>query len=207
MIVVCQGEFGAAVAESLSRQTTVEQVLSLDEARQYAWRSSEGRFIALAFNGAFPQGIIALSAQLEQHGLAHSAAVLTDDLLTCGPLILPGRAPCMRCAVMRKASMVDRPRTVKLERDFHGFVEASPHHQLAGFLPGMVEMAALRLLRHSRQQPDDVGRVVAVSLTDSRSVTSRIKALHGCACRQQTFTSLEDRWTTNLRDEMEKLLS
>ncbi|WP_414440160.1 hypothetical protein [Burkholderia sp. 22PA0106] len=206
MIIVHHGAFGLAVRQTLVAQLPGARVMTLDEARHHAWDGESGEFVALALSARPTIALQRLSDRFQAARLAHSMVVLSDHLLMCGPLVIPGAGPCLRCALRRFASMVEKPRTARQDQNLNAFIEAHPDSELPGHLPTLVELAALKLLQHGRCRAGDAGRLSALSLVDSRTVESRVIALHGCTCRSLPRASLEERWLGALRPALDGLL-
>lgn len=206
MIIVYEREFDAAVAHALQQRCAHSSLIPLEDAKKRAWESEPTTFVVIILTGRHPASLPILTHQLHVAAIPHTAVILSDDALTFGPLVLPGKSVCYQCALKRSASMVEKPRTPKQDRDFHAFVEKSAACELRGYMPGLIEMALLKISQHQRCQPVDAGIMTVFSLTDGHAIESRILALHGCDCRNLSFTSSEERWTQHLRSGLEVLL-
>lgn len=207
MIIIHQGTFGAAVAEYLAARTQVSVVLSVDQALGFEWATvSRHEFIALALGTLHPERLSRLTDVFWDQGLSHSVAVLSDHLLTSGPLVLPGGGPCYACSIKRLLSMVESPRSSNMDLNLQHYLERRPALELRGHVPTLVQMAALKLLRHARRETSQSGRVSVVSLVNHSNVETRVIALHRCRCRGEQAPSAGDRWLRDLEQDVEGVL-
>ncbi|WP_167012346.1 hypothetical protein [Candidatus Pantoea multigeneris] len=206
MIIVYEREFDAITARALQQRVSSATLMRFDEARAHPWEVTQPSFVVMILSGRHPASLPALTQQLHLAAIPHSAVILSDDALTCGPLVIPGKSVCFGCASKRSASMVEKPRTAKQDRDFHAYLEATPRAELRGYMPALIEMAVIKMLQHLRCQLKDAGVMSVFSLADGHAIESRILALHGCDCRQLQFSSTEQRWTQALRRGLEGIL-
>lgn len=207
MIIIHQGAFGMAVADALALRVNVTCLLSLDEALRHDWQgTSPNEFVVLALGALHPRRISRLTETLWTCGLPHSVAVLSDHLLTCGPLVLPPNGPCYSCSMKRALSMVENPRTSNLDLNLQLYLERSPTLELRGYLPTLVQMAALKLTRHASLDASLSSRVSAVSLNNNSSIESKVIALHGCRCRGERLQTPDERWLRDLELDVEEVL-
>lgn len=207
MIIIHQGAFGAAVAECLAARTQVSVVLSVEQALGFEWGNvPQDEFIALALGALHPERVSRLTDTLWDLGLSHSVAVLSDHLLTSGPLVLPGAGPCYACSMKRLLSMVESPRSSNMDLNLQRYLERRPELELRGHVPALVQMAALKLLRHARRETSQAGRVSVVGLVNHSNVETRVIALHRCRCRGEQASSAGDRWLLNLEQDVKEVL-
>jgi bacteriocin biosynthesis cyclodehydratase domain-containing protein len=115
--------------------------------------------------------------------LAHLAVVVAGDRLVVGPLVLPGRSPCLRCLDLHRtdrdpawpkvAAQLTRPAAVRTP------VETASATMAAG-------LVALQALAHLDGQvvPASVGRTLEVVLPDGLLERRRWSAHPSCGCRR-----------------------
>ncbi len=181
MIIVSDTAFGNEVAEYLCRQQGFTQ-LALADALNHPW-SSETPFVGIVLSGGAPLKLEQLTSQLLRAGIPHACVVLSDHLLRCGPLVVPGRTACYTCATKRLLSLVETPRTAMMDLNLQRFHEQQPHNALRGYTPALVMMAGLRLTQYAQLPEDQFGKLTAVSFSSNRTASSHVVALHGCDCR------------------------
>jgi hypothetical protein len=207
MIIIHQGAFGAAVAEYLAAQTQVSVALSLDQAMRFEWASlSRDEFIVLALGTLYPERLSRLTDVFWDLGLSHCVAVLSDHLLTTGPLVVPGEGPCYACSMKRLLSMVESPRHSNMDLNLQHYLERRPALELRGHVPTLVQMAALKLLRLARRDIAQSGRLSVVSLVNHLNIETRVIALHRCRCRGEQAPCAGDRSLRALEQDVEDVL-
>jgi len=204
MLVIHQGGFGLAVAQALLRRCTDGRSLSIDDALSHRWEEeAKDTFVALALGSLHPNRTRRLAQVLWAQKLAHSVAVLSDQNLLIGPLVVPPDGPCLHCALARTLSMFDTPQNARLESNRQLYMERTRTAELPGYLPSQVQMAAVKLLQQADAAPGQRGLLNIISLNGSWSVHTRITALHGCACRGNAIVSVANRWTAQLERDIE----
>lgn len=207
MIIIHQGAFGASVAQFLAARTQVSVTLSLDQAMSFEWaRLSRDEFIVLALGAFYPERLASLTDVFWDLGLSHSVAVLSDHLLTTGPLVVPGTGPCYACSMKRMLSMVESPRNSNTDLNLQHYLERRPALELRGHVPALVQMAGLKLLRHARGDIPQSGRLSLVSLVNHSSIETRVIALHRCRCRGEQALCAGDRSLQALEQDVEDVL-
>ncbi|MDC4556358.1 hypothetical protein NRA58_13270 [Acinetobacter baumannii] len=207
MFIIYERDFGAAVAQNLKEIVKECHIIPLGEFDAKKLKTKKIDFACIIITGRQAKKLKEVSLILTNEGIKHSTIVLSDDFLCCGPLIIPDSSPCMFCTVKRITSLVEKPRTMKQDIAFHSYLEKNSNVDLKGYLPPLVEIASLKILQHSKCAHKHLGKVTIISLINGRMLESRIIPLHGCSCRQNKFSTIEERWTKHLISDLDKILT
>lgn len=208
MLVIHQGSFGLAVGQALSQRAASVRLLEIEHALAHPWEGEDkDLFVAFALGSLHPNLVRRLSQTLWALGLAHSLALLSDQSLMIGPSVQPQLGPCLHCALARNLSMADTSKDAVLERNRQLHMERARIAEIPGYLPTLVNMAAIRLLQHSRLGLEHRGEQDFISLNNSWTLRTRIYALHGCICRGEKAPHLADRWTSQLEQDLKDVFS
>jgi bacteriocin biosynthesis cyclodehydratase domain-containing protein len=182
MLIFTAGHFGQALGARMAASHGATCVDLLASAGQFDQLVEDASFVAVASWRAHPALCRELDDACFRHGVRWSMVQLDGDVLTCGPLVQPGKGACHHCYQSRAAA---HSAALKWERELQAYYELNPEQGPAGYPAALLEIGAASLA-------DDVlavdagARVRTIDVISSSVRESEVIGIHRCPrCRSR----------------------
>jgi bacteriocin biosynthesis cyclodehydratase domain-containing protein len=178
MVVFAEGAFGAAVGGLLARQTGAVVHGFLESAPSFAERIAGAEFVAVALWRLYESELQQLDEAAAAAGVPWSSAYPLQEMLYCGPLIVPRTGPCWAC--FQKRYRTHSP-AADWEAALREAYRRDPARGPRGFAPPMAWIAASALIGDAREVGSAAGRLRRVDVCTGRLLETCVVRVHQCA--------------------------
>lgn len=179
-LILFEGDFGATVAEEFRRlKGGASESVRLREAMAEPVPYLRGvDFVGLAAWRPYEDSAIALGSLLAPNSVPWSSAVIEGSVLRQGPVIPSSGRPCYSCYRRRLQTHWSQ---AEREQAIEGAYRRDPDSGLAGYMSGMVTLAAAGLLLDGAESSLRPGRLRYVDVMSLHLEETRVVRVHGCS--------------------------
>jgi bacteriocin biosynthesis cyclodehydratase domain-containing protein len=178
MLVLTAGRFGEAVGRAIVRRRPDARVTPLLDARDRLGDAiGDASYVAVALWRPYVGDCERLDALCAERGIRWSSAHVDGEVISCGPLVVPGAGPCYTCYRRR---LLSHHKAADREMALRRVLENDPRIGSEGFVPAMVQIAAGALLEDADAPSAEAGRLRMVDVLNGTVLETEVIGVHGC---------------------------